>query len=48
MVSTLKILNASNDCGIDQNCIQKLSLIKLDASYNGKITDKNYSKETLC
>src|ERR1700761_9025583 len=39
MASTLKILNASYNCGIDQNSIKDLHLTKLDASGNEKIKD---------
>src|SRR5690606_39417173 len=34
----LKKLDASYDCGIDNKGISKLNLIKLDVSYNKKIT----------
>src|ERR1700753_1146409 len=39
MASTLKILDAGGNCGIDQNNIKNLHLTKLDVSYNEKIKD---------
>src|ERR1700761_5214883 len=39
MASTLKILNASDNCGIDQNGIKDLHLTKLYADDNKKIKD---------
>jgi hypothetical protein len=39
MVRSLKKLNAEGNCGIDQNGINGLDLVKLKASYNKKITN---------
>ena len=39
----IKILNAEGRCGIDQNCINNLNLIELNASCNEKI--KNVEKK---
>ena len=47
MASTLKILNASYNCGIDQNGIKDLHLTELYASYNGKIKDVNHKWHQL-
>jgi hypothetical protein len=44
MISSLKILNAYNKCGIDQNGINGLSLVELDAGYNNKIIDVSMMK----
>ena len=43
-MSNLKELNASSNCGIDQNGIKNLNLIKLIASYNSKIKDVSWMK----
>src|SRR5438270_13500462 len=37
MIKSLKKLNASYNCGIDQNGIVGLDLVELNAGYNGKI-----------
>src|ERR1700761_6002484 len=47
MTSTLKILNASYNCGIDQNGIKDLHLTKLNASSNEKIKDVSQMASTL-
>jgi hypothetical protein len=41
----LKILNASHDCGIDQNDIDGLDLIELFVNDNKKITNVNFMKK---
>src|ERR1700753_1202030 len=46
-VSTLKILNASGYCGIDQNGIKDLHLTKLNANRNEKIKDVSQMASTL-
>jgi hypothetical protein len=40
----LKILNASFDCGIDQNGIDGLDLVNLDAELNKKIVNVSFMK----
>src|ERR1700753_494372 len=47
MASTLKILNASYNCGIDQNGIKNLHLTELNASGNKKIKDVSQMVSTL-
>src|ERR1700744_6182866 len=47
MASTLKILDASFNCGIDQNGIKNLHLTKLDAYDNKKIKDVSQMASTL-
>src|ERR1700759_1922073 len=47
MASTLKILNASYNCRIDQNGIKDLHLIELDAYGNDKIKDVNHKWHLL-
>src|ERR1700753_4340603 len=47
MASTLKILYADNDCGIDQNGIKNLHLTELYANYNEKIKDVSQMASTL-
>ena len=47
MASTLKILYASYNCGIDQNGIKDLHLIELNASGNKKIKDVSQMASTL-
>src|ERR1700753_3835551 len=47
MASTLKILYASYDCGIDQNGIKNLHLTKLNAHDNEKIKDVSQMASTL-
>src|ERR1700753_1959286 len=42
MASTLKKLNASYNCGIDQNGIKNLHLTELHAYYNEKIKDVSH------
>ena len=41
-MTNLQILDASWECGIDDNGIKNLNLIKLNASDNPKITDVNH------
>src|SRR5690606_30605214 len=41
-MKNLKILDAGEDCGIDDEGISKLNLIELDASYNEEITNVNH------
>ena len=41
----LQKLNARGNCGIDQNGINGLNLIKLDAAYNPKIIDVSFMKK---
>ena len=43
-MKSLKVLHASDSCGIDQNGIKNLDLVKLDASYNHKITNVSFMK----
>src|ERR1700761_5869035 len=47
MASTLKILNASYNCGINQNGIKDLHLTELNASGNEKIKDVSQMASTL-
>src|SRR6201994_3036111 len=47
MASTLKILDASYNCGIDQNGIKDLHLTKLYVSGNKKIKDVSQMTSTL-
>ena len=47
MKNTLKKLNCSYGCGIDQNGISNLNLIELDADGNEKIKNINHMKRTL-
>src|ERR1700753_1849975 len=47
MASTLKILDARYNCGIDQNGIKDLHLTKLYASGNEKIKDVSQMTSTL-
>src|ERR1700753_180104 len=47
MASTLKILNARYNCGIDQNGIKNLHLTELNASDNEKIKDVSQMASTL-
>src|SRR6201992_848502 len=47
MAPTLKILNASYNCGIDQNGIKNLHLTKLYASGNKKIKDVSQMASSL-
>src|ERR1700744_2527608 len=47
MASTLKILNANFNCGIDQNGIKDLHLTKLNASNNYKIKNVSQMASTL-
>ena len=47
MASTLKILYASGNCGIDQNGIKDLHLIELYANNNEKIKDVSQMASTL-
>src|SRR3984957_5915047 len=47
MASTLKILYADGDCGIDQNCIANLHLVELNAYGNKKIKDVSHMASTL-
>ena len=47
MASTLKILNAGGNCGIDQNSIKDLHLTELDAYNNEKIKDVSQTASTL-
>jgi hypothetical protein len=46
MISSLKILHAAGNCGIDQNGICGLDLVKLNANNNEKIT--NVSSKIFC
>src|ERR1700761_208000 len=47
MTSTLKILDASSKCGINQNSIKDLHLTKLYANDNEKIKDVSQMASTL-
>ena len=47
MAATLKKLDASDDCCIDQKGIEKLSLVGLDIAGNKKITDLSHMELTL-
>src|SRR6202012_1221622 len=47
MASTLKILNASYNCGIDQNSIKDLHLTELYAHHNEKIKEVSQMASTL-
>src|SRR6201996_2989084 len=47
MASTLKILDAGGNCGIDQNGIKNLHLTELYASGNKKIKDVSHMRSTL-
>src|ERR1700744_5362350 len=47
MASTLKILDARYNCGIDQNGIKDLHLTELNASDNEKIKDVSQMASTL-
>src|ERR1700722_7834305 len=47
MASTLKILHAGWDCGIDQKCISNLHLVELNAGSNRKIKDVSHMATTL-
>ena len=43
-MKSLKVLNISYDCAIDQNGIRGLDLLVLDISNNNKITDMSFIK----
>ena len=43
-MQNLKVLDIRADCGIDQNGIIGLDLVKLDARNNSKITDVSFMK----
>ena len=43
-MKNLKKLNASDECGIDQNGIKELDLFELNANYNIKIKDVSFMK----
>ena len=43
-MKNLKILNASDNCGIDQNGINNLDLIELNVDDNSKINNVNFMK----
>jgi hypothetical protein len=45
MISSLKILHAQGNCGIDQNGINGLELVELNAMYNKKITNRSFQNE---
>lgn len=46
-MTNLQILNASGKCGIDDSGIMDLNLIKLDSSYNKKITKLNHMSKLI-
>lgn len=43
-MKSLQVLHAQFDCGINQECIDKLALIELDFSYNKNIINLNHMK----